>query len=318
MRRLVLLVMLAVVGCSNTPAPGLTPIPTVPTQIRTERVGQTLWQYQQPTFSTFRPLGFVGPDGLIYVVHEGVVEVLSDRGQRLRSFAYKTPGLDINDMTAAPDGTFWVVAPFNVGDEQVFQLDANGQLLGGFGHERLVRPTQIRVGADTNLYITNSPPSAINNYVTVFDSRGNLLREFDFGVEPRLTDYIWLDMDGLGQLAVTQYRAPFNETGVWLFDDQGQALARHLGAADIRILGVRGLAASPDGQMFYVAFGFEVYGIRRDGRVVGRYGTFQSRQIEFQEGRFYDITAIDVLPNGDVVMVDANENFYQVVRARFS
>lgn len=312
------LLMVALVGCGTAGGPQLTPWPTVPTQIRTERVGTTIWQYEQARFDPFtRPAGFVGPDGTIYLRHQGVIEVLSEQGQRIRSFALKTPTLDYNDITATPDGTFWVTAPYGSPTLSVFHLDANGERLGGFGHARLSRPSAIEVGPDGLLYILNYPPTGAA-YVTVFDTVGTLLREFDFAEESRmLSHFPSLSLDNVGNLFVTQIQEPFNSTGVWVFDTTGAVVARNLGAADIIRLGTQDLVASPDGQKVYVAIGFEVYRIERNGQVTGRYGKFQSRAIRFPEERFYDIISIDVMPNGDVVIFDANDNFYQVVRVRF-
>lgn len=316
LRPMLLLVTLVLVGCGTAGGPPLTPWPTVATQIRTERVGQTVWQYEQPMFNSFNPTGFVGPDGTIYVRHAGLVEVLNEQGQRLRSFAIKLPVLDINDMVVAADGTFWLAAPAVSAATPIWHLDANGEVLGSFGHERLSRPARLAIGPEGALYVVNWEPVGLA-YVTVFEPDGTFLREFDFTVAPPLSEYTYVAIDDMGKLYVTQFRNPFSDSGVWVFDDVGQPLSRNLGAADIRIFGVVDLAAHPDGSMIYVAFGHEVYAIGADGKVAGRFGKFQSRSIPFQDERFYQITSVGVLPNGDLVIFDANEAFYQVVRVRF-
>lgn len=316
MRSMLWLVIVGLVGCGTAGGPQLTPWPTVATQIRTRYTGRTVWQYEQPMFDSFRPLGFTGPDGSIYIRHWGVVEVLNEDGKRVRSFALKLPSLDLNDMIAAADGTFWVASPVASAETPIWHLDANGEVLGSFGHERLNRPARLAMGPEGALYVVNWEPVGIA-YVTVFDTDGTFLRQFDFTVAPHLGEYVYVAIDGAGQLYVTQFRNPFSDSGVWVFDSEGQPLVSGLGASDIRIFGAKDIGVNPTGEMIYVAFGYEVYGIRANGRVAGRFGKFQSRSIPFQDERFFDITRIGVLPNGDVVIFDANDAYYQVVRVRF-
>lgn len=267
----------------------------------------------------------VGPDDTIYVLDAfaGVYVFDADGNAQGRIMNQITFG-SMSAMALAADGTLWTVDYMGT----FTQFDTTGTTLSSFElgetAELAYFGVDLAAGPDGNLYMLN--PREVDEgavgEVLVFSTAGELLRRFDIGTD----DYFYeasLTFGPDGNLYVAEY---FGESGVKVFDSEGNLLRQGIGSSQLYTMS--SIAVAPDGSIFVTVPDSPIYHFASDGTLLGRFGQsqFMVDEIDFTaetlppmgEGIFYQIGGVGVLSNGDIVVGDTNEDWWQLTRINFA
>ena len=301
--------------------------------------GQVAWVLQSE--SNYEGRGFngstavsVGPDDMIYVAQSpyGILQISPD-GVVQRAI---TPAgiYAVHDFALAADGTFWIADPHLY---RIVQIDADGNILtsfgeqgseaGQFGADSLESsPAQVEIGPDGNLYVLDyslDAESNANPRIEVFDTAGTILREF-----PLNDATVWNLETGIkiafgpdGRL----YAADFMGH-VSIFDPQGHRVTDGVPPFPVigEFPGVGGWTIGTDGSVYVGSYysmesgEIVLFQFDQTGALVTQFGQRQAVSgTAFEPGQYFSPEGIALLSNGDLVIIDSNTIFHQIVRVHW-
>ncbi|MFW5747992.1 MAG: hypothetical protein ACOCYT_00105 [Chloroflexota bacterium] len=258
----------------------------------------------------------VGTDDTLYVATGGSALLVFDvDGVLLR--AIHNPDVHFDDVYAAEDGTLWVI---DRSQAKVIHLSAEGDILTAFGQvgsgaDQFTPggPSDLVIGADGLLYILTTTFARQRTYddVQVRTPEGDLERVFTAqvrsgGQDPNAQLRLLPD----GNLLVT---AGGGGTLARIYDLETTEQVAALPLPEVEFV-QRALAVGPEG-IIYTAGGGAVIQLGPDGGVLAVIGgQTQSAESALPPGALFDPTGIGVLSDGSIVVADANQAFWQVVR----
>lgn len=267
----------------------------------------------------------VGPDDTIYVLDAFAgVYIFDADGNATGHIANDESFGSMSALALAADGTLWSVDYMGA----ITQFDTTGAMLSSFElgetAELAYFGVDLTMGPDGNLYMLN--PREVDEgavgEVLVFSPAGELLRRFDIGTD----EYFYeasLAFGPDGNLYVAEY---FGESGVKVFDNEGNLLREGIGSSQLYTMS--SIAVAPDGSIYVTVPDSPIYHFANDGTLLGRFGQsqFMVDEIDFDaetlppmaEGVFYQIGGLGVLSNGDIVVGDTNEDWWQITRINFA
>lgn len=266
----------------------------------------------------------VGPDDAIYVLDSAAgIHVFSADGDYLRLI---TPDAGYGTLIAfdmADDGTLWAADFYG----EITRFDSEGTVLGSFELPDSVEiaffNVDLAVGPDGNLYLLN--PRAEGDVslgeVLVFTPAGDLVNTFVIGEEDYYTASITFGSDGLLYVAES-----FGEQGIQVFDANGIQQREGIGMAELYT--IADIAVGADGSIYTGLTDGPLYHYASDGTLLNTFGESLWMQDDFDfdaeviphpaPGVFYNVGAVGVLSNGDVVAADTSLDWWQLVRFSFA
>ena len=253
----------------------------------------------------------VGPAGTFFITDGTNIYELENGAviSRIPSF------MTVNDMAVADDGTFWLVGP---ADTALTRLDAGGTRRGTYTDTQYPFPadgaTMIEITSGPTPVIITYSNGAATNIVQVWEMDGSLIRAFDITDGTRFTsdnvltltpDGHVLVIDGLGHVRVLDI------AGNVVRDDF--PILRPTIVNDT----LRDIAVSTDGTVYAVGGGGSLYVLTEDMVLRETYGQRQ-RDVaaEFVEGEFNQPLQVVALPQSELVILDHNNAYNQVVHLR--
>lgn len=279
----------------------------------------------------------VDRDDNIYVTESrNVVSVMSADGEVLREFEIEAVS-SITDIEAAPDGTLWIANRSD--NQQIHHIDTEGNVLSAFGEKGAepgqfgeYAPTAIEIDAEGNIYALNSyegDDGTLYEEILIFDQEGDFLREIplqfysyingelvvEIPEDASADDYRLLQSKGAfaitpaGNIYLLMYDAVLH------LDNEGNLILEM--AHDALLHGFDPpIEVSPDGEVYLIHDNSTVHSYDDEGNLVTEYGERQSSSHEEPqpEGQFVEIYGIDVLSNGDLILIDNNSAYGQITR----
>ncbi len=260
----------------------------------------------------------VGPDDQIYTADSDTIFVFGADGSGPRIIRHEALS-GIRDLVVTATGEIWAISNIS---QQLFQIGADGTLLNQWSGEfGMFSPLQIEIGPDGNLYLLDSRDDANGQptaQIQVWSNAGQYLRTFPledawmygdtrmvFGPDGLL--YV-LDMTTLHSFDMAGMRVGENITTPRLFQPSNFGLALTLDA---------------NGLIFVATAGGAILQQDTAGTYLRQFGTLQTYPTDspgdpaFVSGEFSRPQGLGVLSNGDVVVADANFDYWQVVRISF-
>ncbi|NDJ77765.1 MAG: hypothetical protein GYB65_16060 [Chloroflexi bacterium] len=280
--------------------------------------GEVIWQAQydlEPDPTRFTAIGGtgLGPDGTLYITDGPVgMHVFNAGGDYqgvLNPFRGESFMPALADVVVAGDGTLWAVSALS---RTVYHIDPQGNLLATYENPRRADVDSPRAQIDVcgaDLCVYYSEPD--RQYVQVVDTSGTVLREFPSAIS-----------SDMGQLSLAMDVGPdghlyfMNLLGqAWVLDTQGN-LVRDYGMV-MMAANTIALAVAPDGTIFFAADWGGVWYLDADGNVLGRLGQLPLDGYEGEVGVYFRPGGLEILPDGDVILVDAIADYGVISRMRF-
>lgn len=273
---------------------------------------EVVWQTQSPS-SEWADVGAVavGADDTIYVAGGTVIYVFDPSDGSLSATIEVEGALQLVDVAVAADGSLWAVD-----DEggQLLHLSTDGDILETWaGTDALFAPNQLALDLTNEaIYLVNQATDTIQRLdAAVLAGEAdpvkfavNAQREFPrVGlalIEADSEGYVVV-VDGLGE--------------VWGFDSDGTYIGS-LGVL-VRAANTTAFLLDNDGYVYLAVNGGVVYRFGFDGGQAGRFGDYAPAEGEFAPNTYFGIRGLALLSNGDVVVVDANNDTRQIVRVRW-
>lgn len=263
----------------------------------------------------------VGPDDTVYISDGAIVYALDETGTISRIIEPATP-LFISAMAVDSDGTFWLGGPFPT---YLTHMAADGTLIGTYGGSEA--PTEQQLGATGPEGVQVGPDGAYsfytdgdNSYVAVYSFQGEYLRRFLVNPD---TGSPFRSFGAFTQMMVTRNGSLFLlDSGgrMKLLDRMGNVLRENYPVLRPNVISAvfNKAALAANGRLYIPTRNGVIYQFSPEIILLGQYGTQQSnRTAPFGAGEFNEPLALVVLSNGDVVIIDKNDVYNQMVRLTF-
>lgn len=271
----------------------------------------------------------IGPDDTVYIADKrrGNIVIMDDAGSLLGFIDPFSDRREIKDLTVAPDGTLFIVR----GDQKVYHVDQSGNILAEWGEGGQesgqfgsYSPIAIEITPNGNLAVfdrNSEPDGTTYERVQIWDTSGNLLNEFRPVHEDGtgfFTSNLAVGPDG------SIYLESFGGT-VSRFSQDGTLIMRDIGVRKLPSTSFGAIAVGPDG-FLVVATAYEgiIYQFDAEGNYLREFGqrwvapeNDDTTPTPFAEGEFYLLEGVGVLSNGDIIVVDNNFSYWQIVRFTF-
>lgn len=264
----------------------------------------------------------VGPDDRIYTADSDTIFVFEPDGSGPRIIE-SSEVFGIRDLAVSAEGEIWAIS--NV-SQSWFRFDSAGTLLGTTEFQSL---QQIEIGPDGYVYLLdiraddNGQPIA---EVQVYTTEAVLVRTFRLDSELPVTlgeTRMAFGPDGLLYV--------LNMNVLYQYSMDGVQGSQNIAARRLSEPGNQGLGlaldpnSDPSNPLIYVATGRGAI-LQQDGSgsYIQQFGALQLYPSDsagdppFGSGEFAHPAGVGVLSNGDVVVADANFDYWQVVRITFT
>lgn len=260
----------------------------------------------------------VGPDDRIYTADFDTIFVFEPDGSGPRIIQHEAL-TGIRDLAVSASGEIWAISNIS---QQLFHLGADGVLLNQWSGEfGMFSPLQIEIGPDSNLYLldsrddTNGQPIA---QIQVWSTGGQYQRTFPLEDALMYGDTrMAFGPDGLLYV--------LDMTTLQSFDTAGTRVGENIATARLFQPSNFGLAFTLDanGLIFVATAGGAILQQDTAGTYLRQFGILQTYPTDspgdpaFVSGEFSRPQGVGILSNGDVVVADANFDYWQVVRITF-
>lgn len=263
----------------------------------------------------------VGPDDTVYVSDGTKVYALDEAGTIITTIQ-PSADMAINSMAVDSDGAFWLGGPFPT---FLTHMAADGTLLGTYGGSEAppeqqlggTGPEVVRIGPD-GVYSFYS--DADDSYVAVYSLQGEYLRRFLVNPD---TGSPFRSFGAFTQLMVTRNGSLFLlDSGgrMKLLDRMGNVLRENYPVLRPNVISAvfNRAALAANGRLYIPARNGVIYQFSPEITLLGQYGTQQGNSTApFGEGEFNEPLALVILSNGDLVVIDKNDVYNQIVRLTF-
>ncbi len=285
--------------------------------------GQVIWQKQNLTdeVGIYRDIA-IDLDGSIYIANnKGEVIILSQQGD-LQQIVKTTAGRGLRGLAIANNGTIWIT---DLQNNRVYQIDTTGDILMELNpNAPMVNPNAdllpivVEIGPEDNILIYAVDSNQIFNttaYVQVWSQEGIFIESFQIAEG----DLLLLQSS---RIVLGEDLILFISDNIDYLDMEGNQLKNNLIDDTItsRWLIPPDVALRDDGTILMTGSDSPILLFDRNGNLGGYFGRQQPRSKEeapFEPGEFRSPIGIAVLPNGDVVVIDTNMTYSQVVRISF-
>jgi hypothetical protein len=222
------------------------------------------------------------------------------------------------DVAIDPDGTLWVLDTVNT---KIWHITLTGEILGWFGQYgagvnqfTVMGPMDIVVD-DTYVYVLSTNPIAQRAIedIQIWDKDGQFVGVVDS--HPRNGS---LRDSSLLIAGIEENTLAFTFGGdvlASIYDKDGTLLDRIYSFMSVSYPG----AIALDGDLVYFEHLGEIYRYNRVDYTINIFGTpAQNLTGDIEQGSFFYPRGLAVLPDGDLVIADANETHWQVLRVDVS
>ena len=261
-------------------------------------------------------------DSNIYVANFWSVLIFDAETGALQDAILDNSGIieQYDDVAVVGDGNVWVADSKTF---TVYLLDSEGSILQAIPSnttdypEAEMRPNELEVGPDGNLYVMYS---SSNTVMQVFTAQGEFIRSFTMGDRSLSSGLIDFTFGSDGNLYVAGART------VRILDFEGNIVVENFAQdfLEARSMDIRGVTVNSDGIVYIGGNSFAedqslvsaVYEFDADGQLLAQFGTAQQRMdwsSEFEPGYLGFTVALATLPNGQLVISDSNSGYNQLL-----
>jgi DNA-binding beta-propeller fold protein YncE len=257
----------------------------------------------------------VGPDGNIYIADAYLgVEVLNPGGDAIESFYIEGVGW-IDGLAVGPEGGLWIADGLNqtlsylAPDDSLIQVGGLGSGSGQFGE---FSPTEIAVDSRGRAYVFDTQKDSSGaefGRIQVFDTNLNLITSFR-------TDPTNLGNRVVAKIAIGGDRLYVGDLfgGVAVFDLNGNLLSENAMSGDLLYIYPEAMTADSQGRLYLASEGvvYQVEG--QTGEILAQFGQLNAGDGPSNMGEFSLVQGLALLPEGDVVAIDYDASYWQIVR----
>jgi sugar lactone lactonase YvrE len=273
------------------------------------------------------PMNFINvttdEDGHIYVANFGSILIFDAETGALDGAIVDNSGtvVQYDDVAIADEGNVWVADSKTF---TVYLLDSDGNILQAIPSNTIdnpnagMRPNELEVGPDGNLYVMYSSASTV---MQVFTPEGDFVRSFTMGDNRLSNGLIDFTFGPDGNLYIA------GAATVRVLDTEGKMIVE-LFAQDFMEAGsvtVHGIAVDADGYVYIGGNSFAedesiiaaIYKFDTDGQLLAQFGKAQQRidwGSEFQPEELGFAVSLAILPAGQLVISDANGGYSQLLK----
>lgn len=293
---------------------------------------EIVWHVQEPISTESDEFGELGglsvaSDDTIYVAGgtRGIFVIDPADGSVIDTFDIINPSTDENativDVAVGGDDVLWAIDNIS---GTVYMLDTTEGNLGDIlltfeGDFEPGSPSQIAFDPNStqnNIYLfaTTSNDGEFRGEIQVWNGAGELVDQF----------FTTLDEDveaGLPRYAANTSMAIGPDGNIYLMDLFGDA---RVFATDgtriedypflVRAANTTALYVDDAGDLYFASLNGQIYRFDNDANFVSTFGEKFGEQGAFEAGLFFAPTGIAVLSDGDVIVIDHNLEYSQIVR----
>lgn len=282
-----------------------------------------VWQQQIEIGTTMGDVRAIalGPDDTVYISDGLKIYALDEAGSITRSIE-PSMMMMIVSLAVDSDGSFWLGGPFPT---FLTHMAADGTLIGTYGGveappEQQVGatgPEVVRIGLDgVYSFYTDTDDS----YVAVYSFQGEYLRRFLVNPD---TGSPFRNFGAFTQMMITRSGSLFLlDSGgrMKLLDRTGNVLRENYPVLRPNVISAvfNKAALAANGRLYIPARNGVIYQFSPEIALLLQYGSQQSNSTApFGAGEFNEPLAIVILSTGDLVVIDKNDVYNQIVRLTF-